>query len=130
MFETISDEDLCRASGGVASNNGVRMRLTQFGYPHDPDGDSETRKGHGAYSHLAGGRSIALTDSALSSLHLTKAMVRREHPWVDIHLKGGGVLTRRIDDRAPERNRRVDLYMPGGMNRRLPDYATVSLHGK
>ena len=29
---------------------------------------------------------------------------------------------------APERNRRVDVYEPGGFNRQLPDYATVSLH--
>jgi hypothetical protein len=128
MFETINDEDLVRASGGVASNGGVQVRLTQFGYRNDPYMDSETRKGHGAYSNLASNRSVALTDSTLAALHLTKSMVRHEHPWIDIHLKGGGVLTRRIDDRAPERNRRVDVYEPGGFNRQLPDYATVSLH--
>jgi len=127
MFETINDEDLVRASGGAASG-GVSVRLTQFGYRNDPYMDSETRKGHGAYSNLSSGRSVALTDSSLAALGLTKSMVRKEHPWVDIHLKGGGVLTRRIDDRAPERNRRVDMYEPGGFDRHLPDYATVTLH--
>ena len=122
MFETITDEELARASGGV------RMQMTQFGYRNDPYMDSETRKGHGAYSNLASGRSIALTDSALASLGFTKAQVRRTHPWVDIHLKGGGVLTRRVDDRAPERNKRVDMYMPGGFSRSLPGYADVTVH--
>jgi len=48
--------------------------------------------------------------------------------FVDIHTRGGGVLTRRIDDRAPERDRRVDLYQPGGFNRSLGDRADVTLH--
>jgi hypothetical protein len=104
------------------------MKLTQYGYPNDPYGDSETRRGHGAYSNLQGGRSIAMTDSGLAALGLTKAFVRKEHPYVDIHLKGGGVLTRRIDDRAPERDRRTDLYMPGGFNSRLGDRADITLH--
>jgi len=124
MFETLTDEDLSRASGGVM------MKLTQYGYPHDPDGDSETRKGHGAYSNLAKNRSVALTDSGLAALHLTKAFVRKNHPYIDIHLKGGGVLTRRIDDRAPERDRRTDLYMPQGANWHLGDRANITLHGK
>jgi hypothetical protein len=94
-FVTITDQ-LASAHGGIS------MRLTQYGYPHDPDGDSETRKGHGAYRHLQAGASIKL--------------------------KGGGTLTRRIDDRAPERGRRADLYQPGGFNRQLPDYADVTRH--
>jgi hypothetical protein len=122
MFETITDEDLSCASGGVS------MKLTQYGYPNDPYGDSETRKGHGAYSNLAANRSVAMTDSGLAALGLSRSMVRKEHPFVDVHLKGGGVLTRRIDDRAPERDRRTDLYMPGGFNRHLPDRADITLH--
>src|SRR3569623_1884043 len=35
-FVTITDQ-LASAHGGIS------MRLTQYGYPHDPDGDSETR---------------------------------------------------------------------------------------
>jgi hypothetical protein len=122
MFETIRDDDLQRANGGV------NMKLTQFGYPHDPDGDSQTRAGHGAYSNLAGGRSVAMTDSGLAALGLSRSMVRKEHPWVDIKLRGGGTLTRRIDDRAPERDMRADLYQPGGFNRSLGDHANISLH--
>ena len=118
---TITD-DLGRAWGGV------QMRLTQYGYRNDPYMDSETRKGHGAYRHLERDVSVALTDSALASLGLSRSQVRRNPFFVDLKLKGGGVLTRRIDDRAPERDRRVDLYNVGGFDRRLPDYANVSLH--
>jgi hypothetical protein len=122
MFETISEEDLGRANGGVS------MKLTQYGYRNDPYMDSETRKGHGAYSNLAANRSVAMTDSGLAALGLSRMLVRKEHPWVDIHLKGGGTLTRRIDDRAPERDRRTDMYMPQGFNRKLGDHANITLH--
>ena len=70
---------------------------------------------------------VALTDSGLSALGLSRSQVRSEHPWIDIKLRGGGVLERRIDDRAPESNMRADLYQPGGFDRRLPDYADVTL---
>jgi len=52
-FVTITDQ-LASAHGGIS------MRLTQYGYPHDPDGDSETRKGHGAYRHLQAGASVGV----------------------------------------------------------------------
>jgi hypothetical protein len=120
-FETVSAEDLARPSGGV------RMQLTQYGYPGDPYSDSETRKGHGAYHNLVAGESVALTDSGLRALGLTRQRVRETHPWVDIKLRGGGALERRIDDRAPERNMRADLYQPSGFDHRLPDYADVTL---
>ena len=120
-FESIDCHELDRAWGGV------RMQLTQYGYRNDPYMDSETRKGHGAYSHLVRGQSVALTDSGLRSLGLTRSMVHHDHPWVEIHLRGGGSLMRRVDDRAPERNKRADLYQPGGFDRRLPDYADVQL---
>ncbi len=93
MFETINDADLVRTNGGAgaaAAPSGVR--LTQFGYRSDPYMDSETRKGHGAYSNLSANRSVALTDSSPTALGLTKSMVRHEHPWIGIHLQGGGVL--------------------------------------
>ena len=121
MFEAISLDDLARTHGGV------RMQLTQYGYPNDPYSDSETRRGHGAYHPLARGRSVALTDSGLRALGLTRSDVRHHNVWVDIYLRGGGVLERRIDDRAPERNRRADLYQPRGFNHRLPGRADVEL---
>jgi hypothetical protein len=120
MLETIDDQLLARACGGV------NMRLTQYGYHGDPYSDSYTRRGLGAYRHLDP-HSMAITDSGLRALGLTRQDVRRNQYWVDLHLKGGGVLHRRIDDRAPQRNMRADLYMPHGFDRRLPDYANVSL---
>ena len=118
---TLASELLTRPSGGI------NMQLTQYGYPGDPYSDSETRKGHGAYHTLVGGESVALTDSGLRALGLTRPEVRSTHPWVDIKLRGGGTLERRIDDRAPESNMRADLYQPGGFDRRLPDHADVTL---
>jgi hypothetical protein len=120
-FEAIEPEKLTRACGGVS------VKLTQYGYPHDPYSDSETRKGNGAYSKLQRERSVALTDSALAALGISRMFVRREHPYIDIKIKGGGVLHRRIDDRAPERDKRADLYQPGGFDRHLPDRADIFL---
>ncbi|HEY0988760.1 MAG TPA: hypothetical protein VGD80_16955 [Kofleriaceae bacterium] len=120
-FETIDSDLLARPSGGI------KMQLTQYGYPNDPYSDSETRKGHGAYHNLVAGESVALTDSGLRALGLSRSTVLQTHPWVDIKLRGGGMLQRRIDDRAPERNMRADLYQPGGFDHRLPDYADVTL---
>jgi hypothetical protein len=80
-----------------------------------------------AYHSLVAGESVALTDSGLRALGLTRSEVRSTHPWIDIKLRGGGTIERRIDDRAPEANRRADLYQPGGFDRRLPDYADVTI---
>jgi len=120
-FEIIASMQLSRPSGGV------RMQLTQYGYPNDPYTDSETRKGHGAYHPLASGESVALTDSGLRALGLSRQAVRSSAQWLDIKLRGGGTIERRIDDRAPESNMRADLYQPGGFDRSLPDYADVTL---
>jgi hypothetical protein len=60
-LETLDASDLATACGGVA------MKLTQYGYPHDPYGDSATRKGHGAY-HSLDSQSMAMTDSGLRAL--------------------------------------------------------------
>jgi hypothetical protein len=123
-LETISSEQLLRANGGV------QMKLTQYGYPHDPYSDRDTRAGRGAYHHLERNESIALTDSGLRALGLSRSQVRHGSFFADIHLRGGGTMTRRIDDRAPERDKRVDLYQPGGFDRHLGDHADVTLHHK
>lgn len=120
-FTPISNDELSSAHGGTS------MKLTQYGYRNDPYGDSETRKGHGAYRNLSNHESMAITDSGLRALGLSRQQVRSTPTWVDINLRGGGTLHRRIDDRAPERDRRADLYMPDGFNRSLPDRADVSL---
>ncbi|HEY4242822.1 MAG TPA: hypothetical protein VGM88_23565 [Kofleriaceae bacterium] len=119
---TLSIDQLVRASGGVS------MKLTQYGYPHDPYGDSQTRAGHGAYRNLHSGESLAITDSGLRALGLSRQQVRNQPTWVNINTGGGGgILHRRIDDRAPESDKRADLYQPGGFNRSLPDRADISL---
>lgn len=120
-FEVLATDQLERPAGGV------QMQLTQYGYPHDPYTDSETRKGNGAYHSLVRDESVAMTDSGLRALGLTRAEVRSSHPWVNIKLRGGGTLERRIDDRAPQSNMRADLYQPGGFDHQLPDYADVTL---
>jgi len=122
MLETISADQLTTASGGVS------MKLTQYGYPNDPYSDSETRKGHGAYRNLDREHSMAITDSGLRALGLSRQGVRANPTWVDIKLKGGGTLQRRIDDRAPQGDMRADLYQPHGFDRGLPDRAEISLH--
>jgi hypothetical protein len=119
-LETLDADALATACGGI------NMKLTQYGYPNDPYGDSETRKGHGAY-HSLDSNSMAITDPGLRALGLTRGAVRSTHPWAQIKLRGGGTLTRRIDDRAPEADKRADLYMPHGFNHSLPDHADVSL---
>jgi len=120
-LETLTVEEL------LCANGGVNMRLTQYGYPGDPYSDSETRKGHGAYRNLDH-NSMAITDSGLTALGLSRQLVRRSETWVDIKTRGGGTLTRRIDDRAPQGSHRADLYQPRGFDRSLPDYADVSVH--
>lgn len=122
QLSPLDPDDLARAWGGV------NMKLTQYGYPNDPYSDSETRKGHGAYRNLDGEHSMAITDSGLRALGLTRQGVRSSPTWVDIKLRGGGVLTKRIDDRAPQGEHRADLYMPRGFDHSLPDRADVSLH--
>ncbi len=119
-LETMTDEELLSANGGV------NMKLTQYGYPNDPYTDSNTRAGRGAYRNLDKD-SMAITDSGLAALGLSRQLVRREETWVNIKTKGGGQLQRRIDDRAPQGEYRADLYMPRGFDRSLPDYADVSV---
>jgi hypothetical protein len=127
MFILIDDAELHRPCGGV------NVRLTQYGYRNDPYMDRETRAGHGAYHNLERGQSIALTDSVLRMLGLTRSEVQHHHRWVQLKLRGGGTLLRRIDDRCPNGHNghryepRADLYMRDGLDNRLPDYADVSL---
>ncbi len=120
-LETLACDQLDRAWGGI------NMKLTQYGYPNDPYSDSETRKGHGAYRNLDRDASLAITDSGLRALGLTRSQVRSTPTWVELRLRGGGVLHRRIDDRAPQREMRADLYQPRGFDRSLPDHADVRL---
>ena len=97
------------------------MKITQYAYPGNPYGDKETRQGHGAYHDLETGVSCALTDSARHALGASK------HSWVRISFTGGLSQVRRVDDRAPETDKRCDLYNPGGFEHALGDFADVEL---
>ena len=119
-MQELDDDTLRTVSGGV------NMKLTQYGYRGDPYSDSDTRHGRGAY-HSLRPESMAITDSGLRALGLSRRDVRGGNHWVEIHLRGGGVLQRRIDDRAPQRDKRADLYMPRGFDRHLPEHADVRL---
>ena len=119
-MKTIDDETLRCVSGGI------NMKLTQYGYPGDPYSDSNTRAGRGAYHNLRN-ESMAITDAGLRALGLTRREAMGGNHWVELRLRGGGVLQRRIDDRAPQGEMRADLYQPRGFDRKLPDYADVRL---
>ncbi len=99
----------------------MRMKVTQYGYPDDPYMDSYTRRGEGAYHRLEAGVSCAMTDSAREALGAHK------HAWVEIRFAGGTTQYRRIDDRAPEADKRCDLYNPEGFVRALGDFAEVTV---
>jgi|HubBroStandDraft_4_1064222.scaffolds.fasta_scaffold1124662_2 hypothetical protein len=99
----------------------MKMKITQYGYHGDPYMDSYTAKGEGAYHNLQADVSCAMTDSARAALGAPK------HAWVEIKFAGGATQYRRIDDRAPEQDKRCDLYNPGGFQAALGDFADVTL---
>ncbi len=103
------------------TNPGTKMKVTQYGYADDPYSDSYTEKGMGKWHSLEPGVSAALTDSA------AKALGVKHGDWVKIEYKNkGGTQIRRYDDRAPERDQRVDLYNPGGFVKSVDDYGTIT----
>jgi hypothetical protein len=103
------------------TNPGMRMRITQYGYADDATPDSNTEAGRGAFHSLDPDVSIALTKSA------QKALGAKPGDWIKIEFKSGGTQVRRFDDRAPEKQARVDLYNPRGFVKGLDDYANVSV---
>jgi hypothetical protein len=101
----------------------MKMKITQYGYRSDPYMDSETAQGRGAYHKLEGGVSCALTESAKQALGAVR------ESWVRISFPAGGSEVRRVDDRAPEGDKRCDLYNPAGFETALGDFADVDLTG-
>jgi hypothetical protein len=116
------------ANGGVDKDGkptndtdpGKRTRITQYAYPGDPTPDKDTAAGRGAFHHLEPGVSVALTDSAAKYLGV------KHGDWLKITWADGGTQVRRYDDRAPEKEARVDLYNPRGKDDSLADYANVT----
>jgi len=104
------------------TNPGTRMKVTQYGYANDPTPDSNTQKGLGIQNRkLEPGVSAALTKSAAKELGV------KPGDWIKIQYANGGTQIRRYDDRAPQGEKRIDLYQPGGFDRSLPDYGTISV---
>ena len=99
----------------------MRMKVTQYGYADDPYMDSETKKGNGAYHKLEKGVSCALTGSAKAALKAQRLS------WIKITFADGRSQVRRVDDHAPQGEKRVDLYNPDGFDKTLADFADVTL---
>jgi hypothetical protein len=100
----------------------MKIRITQYGYANDSTPDSNTRAHIGVQNiELAQDVSCAVTDSA------KHALGAHVGDWLRIDFGSGNVVYRRIDDRAPENDQRVDMYMVQGYHRGLHDYADVSL---
>jgi hypothetical protein len=100
----------------------MRIKITQYGYANDETPDSNTRAHIGVQNiELEQDVSCAITDSA------KHALGAHVGDWLRIDFGGGQTLYRRIDDRAPEHDPRVDIYMVQGFNRRLHDFADVTL---
>ena len=100
----------------------MKVRITQYGYPSDPYGDTLTEQGWGAWGNRINGASCALTDSEVVALGLTKA----DHgAKLKLTFSNGLVLYRFWADRAPEGNQRVDLDEPTGFDGAIPEWATV-----
>lgn len=106
------------------TNPATRMKVTQYGYPDDPYMDSQTLKGNGAYHKLEPDVSCALTESA------AKALGVKPGAWIKIQYANGGTQIRRYDDRAPEKDKRVDLYNKDGFVKGLDDHAMISVTTK
>jgi len=100
----------------------MRIKITQYGYANDSTGDSNTRAHLGVQNiELTQNVSCALTDSAKSALGAHVG------DWIRIDFGGGNVVFRRVDDRAPENEQRVDMYAVEGFHKHQLDYADVTL---
>src|ERR1700757_885820 len=107
----------------------MKIKVTQYGYPSDPDGDTLTEEGWGAWDNKLTEDGCALTNQAL--IELSEDMLMLPFYWIKIDFKNGTApLVRQYQDKAPESDARVDLYMPSGFDKFLPDAAEVTNLGK
>ena len=100
---------------------GVKMKVTQYGYKNDPDGDTLTEQGWGFRNNRLNASSCALTVAA------QKALGAKAFDRIQIKFADDLILYRHFDDRAPENEARLDLYQPAGFDKTLPDVGEVSL---
>lgn len=97
------------------------IKITQYGYSNDPDGDTLTREGWGCWGNKLDANGCALTKSAEDAIGALKLC------WLEITFTNGVVMQRQWQDRAPESDPRLDLYQPQGFDRTLPDFGTVKV---
>lgn len=101
----------------------MKIALTQYGYSNDPDGDTLTREGWGAWGNKLTATSCALKRSTASQLGFVPRCK------VPIVLPNGNSLYRFWDDVIPETDKgaRCDLYQPDGFDKSLPDTAQIAM---
>lgn len=100
----------------------MKIRITQYGYPSDPYWDTNTKfKKLGAWDNTLTEDACALTDEARRVLGAVPL------DWCMITFPDGRTMKRQFQDRAPESEARLDLYMPNGYDPSIPDYAEVEL---
>jgi hypothetical protein len=117
-------------------NTPIKIKTTQYGLSAraggwDPDGDSGTDNWKGNHGNTLNICSCALTVSAEEQLALSRGGGARQLPpgallkitWPDSRL----VLYRTFDDRAPEADPRIDLFMPWAFDHHLPDFGNVEV---
>jgi hypothetical protein len=99
----------------------MRVKVTQYGYPNDPDSDSLTEAQMGAWNNKLKKDSCALTKATVEELGAQK------FDTILLTFDDGSTITRSYDDKAPESDPRVDLYMPERFDSSIADYADASI---
>jgi hypothetical protein len=101
----------------------MKVELTQFGYPGDPDADTLTEENFGAWDNQLSATSCALKRST------AKVLGAWPRCKIQILLPSGTDLYRFWDDVIPESDpgARCDLFQPKGFDETLPDIADISV---
>lgn len=96
-------------------NTGELVRTTQYGWPTDNPSDKLTTISKvGNHDNPLTEHSIALSDQMAQSINAKPGDV----------IKIGDTLGY-YADRAPENDKRVDIYQPKGMNKNIPDFQAI-----
>jgi hypothetical protein len=84
------------------------VEITHYGYPGDPNGDTNSQNGIGNHdNHLVAGVSLAFSPDLISEYHLQVGQT------VTVTMANGQVLTGRFDDTTADwLTGRVDIYDP------------------
>lgn len=105
------------------------FETTHYGNADDPNGDTLTKQGKGAWSDLQEGRSLALNKAAAEQLGVK--------PGDEIELGDakGNTRTGRYDDQVPEKDpktgkpingTRIDIYDPKGSEKKGVPFAATT----